>query len=144
MTHTKKWITISVLAIILALTTNTCYAASYTADDTYVIPTQYHDLFNNYFNNSSSYKYFSYKCDYGNYSRHCYYGIDNDNNYLKIDYVSSNNSYDVQFTQGVDQEFSVIGVNVYEHEVKDTKVTNVILVFALCLYVFIALLGVVR
>lgn len=107
----------SVLVTTLALITNV-KATSYVADDSVVISSQYHDLFNNYFDGSRSYQYFPYSCNYDNYSRTCYYGIDSDNNYMKITYSSSgsySSSYKIE--TGVDENFSVTGSNIIKKPV---------------------------
>ena len=105
-----------VLIITLVITTSVS-AEEYTASDDYTISSQYHDVFNNYFNDSKSYLYFSYDCYYGDTLRHCYYGIDEENNYLKIDYQTSGYNYVVNYTSGIDEEFSVNGINIYRHQV---------------------------
>lgn len=103
-----------VLGIILAPTINV-NAKSYIADDTVTIPSQYHDVFNNYFKEYQKYTYFPYECN-TNYSRTCYFGIDSQGNYLDISYKNYGNSYELQYTKGVDEDFSVTGVNVFIHE----------------------------
>lgn len=90
-------------------------AKSYVADDTVTIPSQYHDVFNNYFKEYQKYTYFPYECN-TNYSRTCYFGIDSKGNYLDISFKSSGSSYELQYTTGVDEDFSVSGVNIFIHE----------------------------
>lgn len=107
----------SVLVTMLALTINV-KAISYITDDSIVISSQFHDLFNNYFDGSRSYQYFPYTCNYENYDRTCYYGIDSDNNYLKITYSSLNNySSSYKIETGVDENFAVTGSNIVKKSV---------------------------
>ncbi len=116
-----------VLGIILVPTISV-NAKSYVADDTVTIPSQYHDVFNNYFKEYQKYTYFPYECN-TNYSRTCYFGIDTKGNYLDISYKSSGNSYELQYTTGVDEDFSVTGVNVFIHEPSMATITAYALIF---------------
>ncbi len=119
--------------LITVVTTTNVYATSYVADDTSSISSQYHDIFNNYFSKSVSYQYFSYKCHYGNSDRNCYFGIDNDGNFLRIVYQANGNSYIQKYEKGVDEDFSVSGVNVFRKEIDNVIVTNYILSFVFVL-----------
>lgn len=103
-------------------------AKSYVADDTVTIPTQYHDVFNNYFKEYQKYTYFPYECN-TNYSRTCYFGIDSHGNYLDISYKNYGNSYELQYTTGIDENFSVSGVNVFIHEPSMTTIMTYALIF---------------
>ncbi len=128
----------SVLSIILVLTVSPVNAQSYVADDNYTINSQYHDLFNNYFDGSKSYQYFPYKCNYGNsYYRECYFGIDSDGNYLKVDYIYGNNSYTTNYTTGIDEDFSVSGNNIFKKGVS----TQYIYLYAFIFVVLIVLIN---
>jgi len=124
------------LALIITLVPTISFAQSYTADDSYTLNSQYHDLFNNYFDGIFSYQYFPYKCNYGSYNnRECFYGIDSNGNYLKIDYVQNGSSYEVRYTTGVDNNFSVSGVNVFKKGIDPIY----ILLFLSC-FVFLTIL----
>lgn len=114
-----------VLAIILVLTTKDVNAKEYVADDNYSMTSQYHDIFNNYFGEDKEYLYFPYSCEIGPYSRECYFGIDKDGNYLDISYISSGSSYVVNYSSGIDEEFSVSGNNVFRKKVS----SNIILLY---------------
>ena len=76
-------------------------AETYTAKNDIIIDTKY-------------YKFFAYDCAYSNYNRTCYYGIDKKNNFVKIDYSNSGNSYQINITKGIDNNFKVNGTNVIE------------------------------
>lgn len=121
--------------------TNNVYAQSYTADDTYIIGSNIHDFFKYYFGEDASYQYFSYKCNSGNYERNCYYGIDSSNNYVKIEYQDNGSySYNQKITTGVDENFSVTGTSVFKKGFTQTKFTNMIIIFALSLFVLLILM----
>lgn len=103
------------LVLTIMLVPTISHAQSYIADDSYTLTSQYHDLFNNYFDGKLSYTYFPYNCNYGTYNnRECYFGIDSEGNYLKIDYVQNGNSYETRYTTGIDHDFSVTGSNIIE------------------------------
>lgn len=127
----------SVLLTILVLTINvpSVNAQSYVADDNYTINSQYHDLFNNYFDGSKSYQYFPYKCNYGNsYYRECYFGIDSAGNYLKVDYIYENNSYTTNYTTGIDEAFSVSGNNIFKKGVSTQRIYLYAIVFFILVF----------
>lgn len=106
------------LALIIMLVPTISYAQSYTAENT-LLNSNVHDYFNNYFSGSKSYQYFGYACG----DRTCYYGIDSDNNYVNITYTNTSGySYDYLITTGVDDNFSVTGVNVFKKEINDSRV----------------------
>lgn len=113
------------LIIILVPTAN---AQSYVADDSVVISSQYHDLFNNYFDGKLSYQYFPYECD-SLYSRTCYYGIDSEGNYLNVYYIRSDNSYEQRIEVGKDENFSVTGSNVIKKDVNTEQVELMAMTF---------------
>ena len=106
------------LALIIMLVPTISYAQSYTAENT-LLNSNVHDYFNNYFSGSKSYQYFGYACG----DRTCYYGIDSDNNYVNITYTNTSGySYDYLITTGVDDTYSVTGVNVFKKEINDSRV----------------------
>lgn len=115
-------------------------AVSYTADDSVIISSQYHDFFNNYFNGKKSYTYFPYSCYNSNYNRTCYYGIDSDNNYIKITYNGDGYNYNQVIEKGVDESFSVTGNNVIKKEVNSIYILVYGIAFILGLLVISALL----
>lgn len=120
----------ALLITLVLITSPSVNAQSYVADDNYSISTQYHDIFNNYFDGSKSYQYFPYKCNYGNsYYRECYFGIDSDGNYLKIDYKYENNNYTTNYSTGVDESFSVSGNNIFKKGVSTERVYLYAIVF---------------
>lgn len=123
----KRWI--CMLVLMLIVTTTNVNAVKYEADDNYSMPSQYHYIFNNYFDDSTSYKYFSYKCTVNGRKRNCYYGIDNNNNYLKISYVEIDNNYVVNYEKGIDEDFEVIGSNVFEKNINPVHTTNYAITF---------------
>lgn len=119
-----------VLIITLVLTTSSVSAKSYVADDSYSVTSQYHDIFNNYFNESIKYTYFPYECEGSSYNRICYFGIDEEGNYLDIFYLpKGNNSYTLNYSKGIDKEFSVTGSNVFIHEPSSSTLTNYAIIF---------------
>lgn len=118
-----------VLIITLVLTTNTVSAKSYVADDSVSITSQYHDIFNNYFNESIKYTYFPYECEGSSYNRTCYFGIDENGKYLNISYLPSGNNYILNYSNGIDEEFSVSGSNVFIHEPSSSTLTNYAIIF---------------
>ena len=119
----------SVLIIILVLTTNVS-AKSYIADDSVSVTSQYHDIFNNYFNESLKYTYFPYQCESSSYNRTCYFGIDEKGNYLDISYISNgNNSYTLNYSNGIDENFSVSGSNVFIHKPSSSTLTTYSIIF---------------
>lgn len=122
-----------VLGIILVPTISV-NAKSYVADDTVTIPSQYHDVFNNYFKEYQKYTYFPYECN-TNYSRTCYFGIDSGGNYLDISYKNSGGSYELQYTTGIDEDFSVTGANVFTHRPSMATILACAVIF-----IFLALL----
>lgn len=130
----------SVFVTMLVLTTKDVSAKEYVADDNYNVTSQYHDIFNNYFDGKKSYLYFPYSCDTGSYSRECYFGIDEDGNYLDINYVSNGSSYEVNYSTGIDEEFSVTGNNVFRKDVSEGTVIAYALIFTLILVVVYNLL----
>lgn len=117
-----------VLLTILVPTIN-AKAESYVADDSQVVSANIHETFKNYFSPLVSYQYFPYSCNYGSYSRTCYYGIDENFNYLKIDYQSADNSYEQRFSTGTDTNFSVTGENVYKKSASLTYTLIITIVF---------------
>lgn len=107
--------------IIMSVVTIDVHAVNYVADDSYIMSSQYHDIFNNYFSDDVSYQYFSYECNYGSNTRHCYYGINSKNEYLNVIYENTGyNSYTTKIVKGIDENFSVSGVNVYKKNVNPT------------------------
>lgn len=130
----------SALAIIIVPTINV-KAQSYTSDDSVVIQSQYHDLFNNYFSGKESYLYFPYSCNYNNYNRSCYFGIDKSGNYLKISYTGDSYNYNTQISSGVDENFSVTGSNVVRKSVKPIYIILYGLGFIFALFIISLLLG---
>lgn len=129
-----------VLIIILVPITK-ARATTYTADDSVVIQSNYHDLFNNYFSGKNSYLYFPYSCESSGYNRTCYFGIDSENNYLKVDYVNNGyNNYTTRITTGVDENFKVNGINVIRKEVNPDYVILVGIVFIFLFYLIIRLI----
>ncbi len=128
-----------VLIITLVLTISTVNAQSYTSNDETIISTQYHELFNNYFSGANSYLYFPYTCRVNNYDRVCYFGIDSEGNYLKVEYVSSGNSYSTRIRDGIDQNFSVSGSNIVRKEVNNLEIIKYLQIFFLILAVLFAI-----
>lgn len=124
-----------VLGIILALTTNVS-AKEYVADDSVSINSQYHDIFNNYFSPMTSYQYFPYACTSYN-NRTCYFGINEKGEYLDINYIQTGNTYKLNYSTGIDENFSVTGSNVFKKGVS----VETILIYA---FIFFALLVVIR
>lgn len=128
--------------IITLVTTTSVKATSYTADNSVVISSQYHDYFNNYFNGSKSYLYFPYSCNYDNYTRTCYYGIDSDYNYVKIYYSGSGSySYSTIIEMGTDENFSVTGSNVIRKGVSPIYIIIWGLAFVVLIRIVLILLG---
>lgn len=128
-----------VLAITPVVTVN---AESYTADDTYIMSSQYHDFFHNYFGENVSYQYFTYKCNFNNYDRNCYYGIDKNNNYIKIEYQDNGSyNYNQIITTGEDENFSVTGINVFKVPVSNSRIILYGLVFVFVIFILLLLLG---
>lgn len=123
------------LALIITLVP-TVNAESYISDDTVVISSQYHDLFNNYFDGKSSYQYFPYNCDIG-YSRTCYFGIDKNGNYLKVYYIRFGTSYEQKIETGKDENFSVSGNNIIKKDVDYTYTILILSVFVLVFLLFL-------
>lgn len=132
------------LVLIIILAPITSYAKSYVADDNYIMSSNIHDLFDNYFGSSKSYKYFPYKCYYGNYDRECYYGIDKDFNYLNVTY-NCESSYGCSqvIDIGVDENFTVNGKNIYQKEVSADVSILYFLVFTGLIILFLELTKVV-
>lgn len=127
---------------VTCLVTADVNAESFVADDTYVMSSQYHDFFKNYFGEDKSYQYFSYKCDSGNYQRNCYYGIDSEGNSVKITYVDNGSyNYNYSITSGVDEDFSVTGVSVFKVKANPNYLTNFVLIFSICLVILLIFLG---
>lgn len=137
MIRTKKWTITLVLTIMLALTISDVNAKEYVADDNYSITSQYHDIFNNYFGEDKEYLYFPYSC-LNNYSRECYFGIDKDGNYLDISYIQSGTSYVVNYSTGIDENFSVIGNNVFRKKI--SPITTLLYGFSFFSIIIIVLL----
>lgn len=130
-----------VLSTILVLTTSNVSAKEYVADDSVTISSQYHDVFNNYFNESEKYTYFPYSCDYGNYNnRTCYFGIDEEGNYLDISYVSSGSSYVLNYSTGIDDDFNVTGSNVFIHYPSSTTIISYSIIFICLVLLFYILI----
>ena len=127
-----------VLGIILVPTISV-NAKSYVADDSVTISSQYHDVFNNYFKEYEQYTYFPYEC-HANYSRTCYFGINSKGNYLDISYKIVGNSYELQYKTGVDEDFSVTGVNVFVHEPSMATLIACALVFIFLVYLICLLI----
>lgn len=128
-----------VLIVTLVLTISEVQAQTYTANNEIVIGTQYHELFNNYFDGSKSYLYFPYTCRINNYDRVCYLGIDSDGKFLKVEYVASGNSYSTRIVEGVDENFSVNGSNVIRKDVSNLEIIKYLSVFFLVLGVMFIL-----
>ena len=123
-----------VLLITLVLTTSNVFAKEYISDDNVNVSTQYHDIFNNYFNEYEKYTYFPYSCSYSNYSnRTCYFGINEDGEFLDISYVPDGNSYKLQYSSGIDNSFSVTGSNVFIHEPSSSTIIAYCFVFVFLL-----------
>lgn len=118
-----------VFAITLALTTNEVNAKAYVSDDSTTVSSQYHEVFKNYFSEDLKYIYFPYSCSFGNYSRTCYFGIDEYGNYLNISYASSGNSYELKYTSGIDEDFSVTGSNIFTHKPSMATISAYALIF---------------
>lgn len=127
-----------VLIIILVPTVN---ADEYTAKEDIIIDTKYYEFYKAQFGEDKNYKFFAYNCYYGSYTRTCYYGIDNDYNYVKIDYVSSGTSYVTNISKGTDTSFNVSGVNIIEVKPSATYQLTYGLAFCLVLYVASLLLA---
>lgn len=128
-----------VLTIIPVVTVN---AESYIADDTYIMSSQYHDFFRNYFGENVSYQYFTYKCNYNDYNRNCYYGIDKNNNYVKIEYQANGSyNYNQIITTGVDENFSVTGNNVFKVPINNNRIILYGLVFVFVIFILLLLMG---
>lgn len=117
------------LVLVITLVPMVSFADTYVADDTYTMTSQYHDVFNNYFSPWVSYQYFSYDCVYGSYARQCYLGIDSEGNYLKINYVQDGNNYVVNYQEGVDEDFSVSGINVFKKGIDVNSIIAVAVIF---------------
>lgn len=130
----------SVLIIMLVPITSV-KAKSFTADNNAVVPSNIHDYFRYYFGDRKSYEYFPYSCYYGSYSLTCYYGIDKDGNYLDIKYQGSDYSYNQISEFGINDTYSVIGSNVFKVNVSNNYLISYILIFALLVFFFSALLG---
>lgn len=117
-------------------------ADSYVTDDTYIISSQYHDFFKNYFGDNKKYQYFSYKCNAGSYQRNCYYGIDSESNYIKVEYVDNDSySYNQKITIGIDENFSVSGNVIFIHEISSCTYIFYLLIFILVLFFICVLIG---
>lgn len=116
-------------------------ATSYTADDSVIISSQYHDFFNNYFDGKTGYLYFPYSCPTTDYNRTCYYGINKKNEYVKIMYVGSGYSYTQKIETGIDDSFSVTGVNIIHKNVNPVYTILSGLAFGLLIYIVLLLLG---
>lgn len=116
-------------------------AKSYTADDNYIMSSNYHDFYRNYFGDSVSYQYFPYKCYFGSSERECYFGIDKEGNYADITYKENGYGYSQIVKYGVDESFSVSGKNIYKVDVSSGRITNQILVFVFLLFVVFLMLG---
>lgn len=100
-----------VLTIILVPITSVS-ADTYTSKDNTIIGSNYYDFFKAQFGEDINYKFFAYDCyGSGTYSRTCYFGIDENFNYIKISYNTEN---ELQISKGIDEGFSVSGVNVIE------------------------------
>lgn len=100
----------SALLIISLVITNDVYADLYTTNNT-IMSSNYHDFFKTHFR-GTKYKYFPYDCNrQSSYYRTCYYGIDSEGNYLKIAYNDNN---ELEVTKGVDNNFSLSGINYFE------------------------------
>lgn len=116
-------------------------ATTYTADDSVIISSQYHDFFNNYFDGKTGYLYFPYSCASSEYNRTCYYGINNKNEYVKITYVGSGYSYTQKIETGIDENFAVNGVNVIHKDVKPIYTIITALAFAIIIYIVLLMIG---
>lgn len=124
----------SVLAIMSVLTVKDVSAKEYIANDNINISSEYHTVFNNYFSEDKSYTYFSYKCN----ENDCYFGIDEDGNYLNITY---NELFEVNYETGIDEEFSVVGNNIFRHKSSSSSVILYFLIFIFLIYLFYILIG---
>lgn len=127
------------MALIIILVPITSYAQTYTSNDETIISSQYHELFNNYFDGSKSYLYFPYSCRVNNYDRVCYMGIDSEGHFLKVEYVAHGGSYSIKVKEGVDEDFSVNGSNVIRKDVSNSEVIKYLLVFAFVLAIIFSL-----
>lgn len=143
MTLIKKWIPMLALAIIL-LPIIKVNASSYVAKNDIIIDTKYYDFFKNQFGDDNTYQFFAYNCIYGSSNRTCYYGIDNNNNYVKIDYKYIDNyNYSLNISKGVDNDFSVSGDNIINVRPSKTSILVYCVVFIFVFYVIYIMLGVV-
>lgn len=124
-----------VLLTTLVITCKNVSAKSYVADDNITISSSFHDVFNNYFDESKKYTYFAYKCD----NRTCYFGIDEDNNYLEITYTGTQYNNQIVYKKGTDNNFSVSGVNVFNHNPSANSQLLYAFVFSLVFVVFFKL-----
>lgn len=122
--------------LIISLTTiNFVNAQSYQADDTTIISSNYIDMFQNYFGEDTSYKYFTYKCTYGSNERNCYYAIDDDFNYIRVVYLFNGTyNYTTKIETGIDEDFSVSGLCFEVHE-SYSFIVCVGLAFVLALFI---------
>lgn len=116
-------------------------AVTYTADDSVIISSQYHDFFNNYFDGKTGYLYFPYSCSNTDYNRTCYYGIDNNGKYVKIMYVGSGYTYSQKIETGIDKNFQVNGLNVIHKDVKPIYTIITGLAFAIIIYIVLLMIG---
>lgn len=104
-------------------------ADTYTTKDSVVVSSQYYDFFESKFGEDKEYKFFPYNCSSGsNNNRTCYYGIDKEFNYIKIYY----NDSELDIETGIDENFQLIGNNVYHHKPS----INTQLLYAIC-FIFI-------
>lgn len=113
-------------------------ATTYTADDSVIISSQYHDFFNNYFDGKTGYLYFPYSCPNTDYNRTCYYGIDNNGKYIKVMYVGSGYTYTQTIETGIDENFAVNGNNIIRKDV--SPIYTIIMGFAFAIIIYIVLL----
>lgn len=124
------------LTIMLVPTIN-LNAESYTTKDSVLISSNIHDFYNNYFNGSKSYKYFPYDCN----SRTCYFGIDSENNYVRL-YYTGDYSNNLTIQKGVDNNFSVNGVNIVEKDVQISYIVIRAIIFFCLIRLIMMMLGV--
>ena len=131
------------LIITSAVTIRGVHAKSYVSDDSIIVSDSIHSYFNNYFDGKSSYLYFPYVCNSNqSYNRDCYLGIDKNGNYVNLVYNSSDTYYTtLEIKSGVDENFSVSGVNVFRKSQDYTYIILVSLAFIFGLLFVTFLIG---
>lgn len=114
-------------------------AETYTAKNDIIIDTKYYEFFKYQFGEDNNYRFFAYDCAYSNYNRTCYYGIDKKNNFVKIDYSNSGNSYQINITKGIDNNFKVNGTNVIEIKPSYISILTYGIAFLFIIWIVLAL-----